>query len=208
MDSSASGAVFKGFDILNTTTGRIMCAADFSRASVDCFDSRYLPITLPGAFVDPGAMAGFAPFNVSVINGSFYVAYAKQDAAKHDDVPGAGLGYIDVFDRTGTFVQRLVTGGTLNAPWAMLLAPSDLPIIGGDLLVGNFGDGRINVYNPTTGAFVQQIQDTSGNPLTIDGLWGLSFGPRIPTDQHLALFFASGPLMETQGLVGRLDFAP
>jgi uncharacterized protein (TIGR03118 family) len=206
-DNSASGAVYKGLDILDTGAGRVILAANFSSGTVDVFDTSYHAITLPGgSFVDPNPIAGFAPFNVLVAGNSVYVAYAKQDSAMHDDASGPGNGAIDVFDNTGNFVRRLLTGGALDSPWGLAIASADYPVIGGDLLVGNFGDGRISAID-TSGVLQTQLEDEQGNPLTIPGLWALRFGDDQAAESHLQIFFSAGPEGELGGVLGRLDVA-
>jgi uncharacterized protein (TIGR03118 family) len=209
-DHSASGAVYKGFDILDTGAGRVICAANFSKGTVDVFDATYHATTLPGGnFTDPSPMAGFAPFNVLVDGTTVYVAYAKQDDQMHDDMSGPGNGAINVFDNTGKFVRRLITGGVLNSPWAMALAPADYPTIGGSLLVGNFGDGRISAIDIATGSLRLQLDDkATGAPLGIPGLWALRFGHDQTGESHQQIFFTAGPVMESHGVLGRLDLAP
>src|SRR5207249_3865599 len=112
----------------------------------------------------------------AAINGNLYVSYAKQDADQHDDVAGPGNGFIDVYTTDGVLVQRLVSNGALNSPWGMVVAPATFGDFSGDLLVGNFGDGRINAYNATTGAFAGTLSSSKNHPVVVDGLWGLSFG--------------------------------
>src|SRR5262249_44369889 len=127
-------------------------------------------------FNDPTLPAGFAPFGIRNIGGNLYVTYAKQDTDKHDDVAGPGNGFIDVFDTNGNLVRRLVSGGVLNSPWGLALAPTNFGVFSNDLIVGNFGDGLINAFDPTTGASLGQVIDVHANAVHIDGLWGLSFG--------------------------------
>jgi uncharacterized protein (TIGR03118 family) len=136
-----------------------------------------------------------------------YVSYAKQDADAEDDVAGAGSGLINVFDLNGTFVKHLVTtGGALNAPWGMALAPADFGTMSNMLLVGNFGDGKINGYDPATGTYMGAITDAHGAPFVSDGLWGIAFGNDAPLNQpHNTLFFAAGPNGEQGGVYGRVD---
>ena len=135
-----------------------------------------------------------------------YVTYAKQDADAHDNVNGAGLGLVDVFDTQGTLKTHLIaTGGALNAPWGMALAPATFGTLSGTLLIGNFGDGRINAYDPSTGAFVAALSDATGTALAIPGLWGIAFGNGALNQPTNTLFFASGPNDEADGLYGRID---
>jgi uncharacterized protein (TIGR03118 family) len=151
--------------------------------------------------------AGYAPFDVQNLGGVLYVTYAVQDGAKHDDVAGAGNGIVDAYDLQGNLLQRLVTHGKLNSPWGLALAPAGFGDVGGDLLVGNFGDGTINAYT-TSGAFVQTLQDSHGNPLVIDGLWGLRFGVGGSAATAETLFFTAGPDGESHGLFGELVQTP
>jgi uncharacterized protein (TIGR03118 family) len=137
-----------------------------------------------------------------------YVTYAVQDTAKHDDVAGAGNGIVDAFDLQGNFLRRVVTKGQLNSPWGLALAPAGFGDVGGDLLVGNFGDGTINAYNPISGVFIQTLQDPSGIPLSIDGLWGLRFGNGGTFGSPNTLFFTAGPNGESHGLFGELTQSP
>jgi uncharacterized protein (TIGR03118 family) len=205
-DRSASGAVYTGLDILDTAAGRVVSAANFSNGTVDVFNTSYQAVSLPGSFIDPNPIAGFAPFNVLVAADSVYVAYAKQDAAMLGDVSGPGNGAINVFDDAGNFVRRLITGGALNAPWGLAIAPADYPVIGGDLLVGNFGDGRVNAIDTLSGA-MQALEDAQGDPLSIPGLWALRFGDDQADESHLQIFFSAGPEGQLGGVLGRLDVA-
>lgn len=204
-DNSADGAVYKGIDLLDTRSGAIL-VANFSNGTVDVFDASYQPLTLPGGFVDPDPLPGFAPFNVLVDGVSVYVAYAKQDALLHDDVSGPGNGVIDVFDTSGTFVRRLMTGGMLDSPWGLAIVPSDYPVIGGDLLVGNVGDGRITAIDPMSGSAAAQLEDEQGNPISIPGLWSLRFGEDQTDESHVQIFFTAGA-GGLSGVLGRLDIA-
>ncbi len=164
---------------------------------------------LAGTFTDPNLPSGYAPFGIQNIGGKLYVTYAVQDAAKHDDVAGAGNGIVDVFDTNGNFLQRLVSNGSsspLNSPWGLALAPSNFGQFSGDLLVGNFGDGTINVFDPTTGAFLGTLDDPNGNPIVIEGLWGLLFGNGGNGGATDQLFFSAGipgpDHIEDHGLFG------
>ena len=141
-----------------------------------------------GAFVDPTIQAGFAPFGIRNINGEIFVTYAKQDKHREDDVRGPGNGYINVFDTNGNFLRRLVSNGNLNSPWGLAL-------VEGTLWVGNFGDGQINNYDPTTGAFIETLMKADGTPLAFDGLWDL-----LPLNDQV--FFTAGLADEEHGLFG------
>jgi uncharacterized protein (TIGR03118 family) len=204
VDSSPSGAVYKGLAI----AGNRLYAANFNAGRIDVFDNSFSPITVPGGFIDPNIPAGFAPFNIQNIGGTLYVTYAQQDAAKHDDVAGAGNGFVDAFNADGVLQMRVATNGNLNSPWGLALAPAGFGDFSNDLLVGNFGDGRINAFDPSTDAFLGQLTDGSGNPITIEGLWGLRFGNGGNGGDPNALFFTAGipgdGSIEDHGLFGRL----
>jgi uncharacterized protein (TIGR03118 family) len=172
------------------------------------FDSSFKPVTLAaGAFTDPAIPVGFAPFNVQAINGNIYVAYAKQDANREDEVAGAGLGYVDVFTPEGTLISRVASQGALNAPWGIALAPAGFGKFGNDLLIGNFGDGTINAYDPVSGNFVGTLSGSDQQPIKISGLWGIAFGNGFVSQPVNTLFFAAGPDDEKHGLYGRIDAA-
>ncbi len=200
-------AVFKGLAIGTSGGANYLYATDFHNGVIDVFDGTFTNVTgttFAGKFNDPGIPAGFAPFGIQNIGGSLYVTYAKQDAAKHDDEAGPGNGFVDVFNTDGTFVKRLASGGTLNSPWGLAQAPSNFGIFSNDLLVGNFGDGRINAFDPATGNFLGQVEDNTGG--AISGLWALQFGKggagtAGPTN---TLFFTAGLNHEADGLFGNL----
>jgi uncharacterized protein (TIGR03118 family) len=204
--SVKTGAVYKGLALSAGGNGSLLYAADFHNNRIDVFDSSFKPVTLAtGAFTDPELPAGFAPFNVQEINGDIYVAYAKQDAAKRDEVAGAGLGFIDVFDPNGRLLRRVVSQDKLNAPWGIALAPAGFGKFSNRLLVGNFGDGTIHAYDLESGAFVGTLKSPDGNPIVIPGLWGLRFGNGFLNQPVNTLFFTAGPGEEEHGLYGRID---
>jgi uncharacterized protein (TIGR03118 family) len=179
--------------------------ADFHRGLVLVLDNAFHPTTFgDGAFVDDKIPAGFAPFNVQNIGGRLYVTYAMQDADKHDEVDGAGLGYVDVFSTDGHLLQRLQHTDFLNAPWGIALAPSDFGVFSHDLLVGQFGSGNILVFDPVTGGFRGRMIGTNSQPIAIDGLWGIGFGNDSSAGNATTLFFAAGPEHESHGLFGTL----
>src|SRR5262249_44355548 len=144
-------------------------------------------------FTDPNLPKGFAPFGIALINGKLYVSYAKQGPGAEDDVAGKGNGFIDMFETNGHFDGRLVSRGDLHSPWGMVLAPSTFGDFGGALLVGNFGDGRIHAFNPTTGKELGTLSEAPGRPLVIDGLWGLAFGNGKTAGDANTLYYAAGP---------------
>jgi len=201
-------AIYKGAAYANVAGSSYLYAADFHNATINVFKGSAAAPALAGAFLDPTLPQGFAPFNVQSLGGSLYVAYAKQDPNSPDEVAGAGLGYVDQFDTQGRFVARVAGGGTLNAPWGLALAPDSFGAWGGALLVGNFGDGRISAYDAHTHSFLGQLSTATGQPLSIDGLWGLSVGNGGGAGSSHALYFSAGPGDELHGLFGVLQAVP
>jgi len=207
IDNSKNGAVYKGLAIGTPTGGTPrLYVPNFNTGAIEVYDQAWN--TLPIGFIDPAIPAGFAPFNVQNLGGKLYVTYAKQNAAKNEDVAGAGNGYVSVFDLNGNLLTHLISGGTLNSPWGVAIAPANFGDYGGDLLVGNFGDGTINVFNPTTGAFIAQLQNTSGSVIHISGLWALQVGNGGSGGYPDAVYFTAGPGGEAHGLLGLLQAAP
>ena len=206
MDNSASGAVYKGLALGSNANGNFLFATNFHAGTIDVFDSSFNPVTLaPGAFTDPHLAAGYAPFGIRNINGDLYVTYAKQNAEKHDDVAGMGHGFVDIYDTSGNLLQRLITRGQLNSPWGLTLAPASFGEFANDLLVGNFGNGRINAYDPTTGEFLGRLGSSPNNPISINGLWSLSFGNDGAAGPSSTLFFTAGLNDEADGLFGSIQ---
>ena len=219
VNNSASGAIYKGLAIATgTATGDFLYATNFHAGTVDVFNSTFAQVnsTLPpGAFTDPDLPPGYAPFGIQNLNGVIYVTYALQDALKHDDVPGKGHGFVNAFDTAGKLLRRVASQENLNSPWGLVLAPPDFGFFSGDLLVGNFGDGKINAFDPgaqrDNGEYQQRgrLHSVDGRPLVIDGLWGLAFGSGSPASgPRNTLFFTAGPSDEQHGLFGSLVEAP
>ena len=204
--TGSGGAVYKGLALATTGQGTYLYAANFHNNSIDVFPSNGAP-ALAGKFADPNLPAGYAPFNVQNLGGQLYVTYAKQDAAGQDDVAGAGNGFVSVFDVNGNFVKRLASNGSLNAPWGLALAPSGFGAVGGDLLVGNFGDGQINAFS-SDGTFVGTLAGSNGNPLVNDGLWALQFGNGGNGGNTNSLYITVGLNNEADGLFARVDAVP
>lgn len=203
--TASTGAVYKGLALGADSGGHpLLYAANFRAGTVDVFDASFHP-TLAGSFADPSIPSGFAPFDVQALGPTVYVTYAKQNAVKHDDVSGPGNGYVDAFDMTGHLLRRVASQGPLNSPWGLALAPSSFGRFGSDLLVGNFGDGLINAYNPSTGAFLGELHDPRDRPIAIDGLWGLAFGNGGSAGPADTLFFTAGIEGEQHGLFGSLQ---
>jgi uncharacterized protein (TIGR03118 family) len=209
IDSSASGAVYKGIAIAEHRGALRLYAANFNAGTVDVFDASYAPIATRG-FVDRDLPSGYAPFNVFADGDVILVAYALQDDAKHDDVKGAGHGFLDAFDTDGDRRARLVSGGALDSPWGMAMV-GRFGHLHHRLLVGNFGDGHINVYEVERswrGVHVEHegvLGDASGAPLVIDGLWGLVVPPEAGGFHATQLVLSAGPAGESHGRFGTLD---
>lgn len=209
--NTKGASVFKGLamaTINDPKTGagtNFLYAADFRKGRIQVYDRSFKPISLgERAFRDDRVRHGFAPFNIQNIGGNLYVAYAKQDSQKHDEVAGAGLGYVDVFTPWGHLINRLEHGWWLNAPWGMAQAPSDFGAYSHDVLVGQFGSGNINVFDPVTGEFKGMLNDSNNKPIAIDGLWGIAFGSGGTSGPANSLFFAAGPDEESHGLFGAI----
>jgi uncharacterized protein (TIGR03118 family) len=202
-DLSSQGSVFKGLATGSVGSANYLYAADFTDDAVRVFNSSFGSATLSGSFTDPNLPSGYAPFGIQNLGGKLYVTFAKQGGGT-DELHGAGLGYVDVFDTNGNLLSRVASGGTLNAPWGLAIAPSGFGSFSNDLLVGNFGDGRINAYNPATFAFLGQLTDAEGNPITIDGLWALGVGNGASGGNPNGLYFTAGLNDENDGLFGVL----
>ena len=199
-------AIYKGLAIATTSAGTFLYGADFHRGRIDVFDQGFDRVHLPGRFQDRKLPRGYAPFNVQELGGRLYVAYAKQDADREDEVAGPGRGFVDVYSTSGHLLHRLIRRGQLNAPWGLVLAPAGFGRFSGDLLVGNFGDGRINAYDPRTGAFRGRLRHEDGSPIEIEGLWALRFGNGV-TGDPTTLLFTAGIDDEAHGLFGAIQAA-
>ncbi len=211
VDNSGAGAVYKGLALATTDAGPRLYAANFSLGTIDVFDANLAPVTAAGGFADPGIPAGFAPFNIQKIGRKLYVTYAMQDGARHNDVAGAGNGFINVFDFDGNLLGRLISQGGLNSPWGLALAPSYFGAFSNALLVGNFGDGTINAYDSCNGQYLGTLADPNGNAVSIPGLWGLAFGNGRNGGDANTLYFTAGipgtGAIQDHGLFGSLQVA-
>lgn len=205
------GANYKGLAIGSSGGNAYLYAADFHNAKVDVYNSTFDLQAWAGAFVDPGIPDGFAPFGIQNLNGMIFVTYAKQDADAADEVAGEGLGYVSAFGTDGAFLGRVASGDALNAPWGLAWAPaSGFGRFSGNLLVGNFGDGRINAYAWTGSGWEGRghLKTANHHPLVIDGLWGIGFGNGSGSGLTTTLYFAAGPDDEAHGLFGSVTFNP
>jgi uncharacterized protein (TIGR03118 family) len=204
--ASVPDAIYKGLAIATTSAGTFLYGADFHHARIDVFDQGFDRVRLPGRFQDHKLPRGYAPFNVQELGGRLYVAYAKQDADREDEVAGPGRGFVDVYSTSGHLLRRLIRRGQLDAPWGLVLAPAGFGRFSGDLLVGNFGDGRINAYDRRTGAFRGRLRHEDGSPIQIEGLWALRFGNGV-TGDPTTLLFTAGIEDEAHGLFGAIQAA-
>jgi len=203
LKATVAGAVYKGLANLTTESGTFLYAANFSAGRIDVFNSNWDQVPSSG-FRDRHLPSGYAPFNIQALGGKLYVAYAKQDHERVDEVAGPGRGFVDVFDSSGRLLNRLIRRDQLNAPWGLVIAPDGFGEFSGDLLVGNFGDGRIHAFDARSGDFRGELRDQQGRGIVIDGLWALRFGNGVfgdPTD----LVFSAGIDDEAHGLLGTIE---
>jgi uncharacterized protein (TIGR03118 family) len=205
VDRAGQHAIYTGLATLNDR----LYVTDFHNRRVDVFDSAFAPVSAP--FKDPRLPKGYAPFGIQALGGQIFVTYARQDKARKHDVPGAGSGYVDEFTPEGQLLARVAQGGRKNAPpnapWGLALAPSTYGVFGGDLLIGNFGNGRISAYQDRGGrhwVYKGQLRNGDGTLLTIDGLWGLGFGNGSAAGATNSLYYAAGPVGESHGAFGSI----
>jgi uncharacterized protein (TIGR03118 family) len=199
------GAVYKGLTIADTQEGPMLYAANFRHGTVDVFDQNFNQVN---SFTDPNVPSGFAPFNVQVLDNKLFVTFAQQNDVKHDDVAGPGNGFVDEFSLSGQLLDRVASGGPLNSPWGMALAPDNFGKFAGDLLVGNFGDGTIDAFDPKNFQFEGQLLGSDGKPIVIQDLWSLTPGNAGAAGNPNTLFFTAGLQDEQNGLFGSLTPNP
>jgi len=212
--NNSAKAVYKGCVLGGTASTSLLYAANFQSGNVDVFDQTFKPVTTTGGFTNAKIPTGFAPFNIALLNGKLYVTYAKQDSAKMDDVAGPGNGYVATFDLNGNLLTNLIAQGPLNSPWGLTIAPSTFGQFAGALLVGNFGDGTINAFDPAAGTSIGNLSDVEGAPLSIPGLWTLAFGNGGKAGDAATLYFTAGipgpygEQPESHGLMGSIQPPP
>lgn len=204
--SSDPSSSYLGLAFATTATGSYLYAANFGAGRIDVVNNAGSP-PLTGSFTDPGLPAGYAPFNIQKLGNVLYVTYALR-GSDGDEVVGVGNGFVNKFDLNGNLIGRVASNGLLNAPWGVAIAPTGFGNLGGSLLVGNFGDGTIHAYDPTSGDFIGTLRDSFGGTLSIDGLWALTFGNGGNGGLADRLYFTAGPEGETHGLVGSLSPVP
>ncbi len=211
VDKSASGAVYKGIAQVSSTAGTALMVTNFHSGMVEIYDSKY---KLTGQFRDTGTAtvpaipANYSPYNVAALNGHIYVTYAKADKLKHDNVGGAGFGYVDEVTAAGALVRRIASNGKLNGPWGLAIAPATFGHLAGSLLVGNFSSGKISAYRLRDGLFLSELHAATGGSVRIDGLWALSPGNGGLAGDPNKIYFTAGPVGETHGVFGNLTFTP
>jgi uncharacterized protein (TIGR03118 family) len=209
VNNSATGAVYKGLAFGTNVHGNFLFATNIFAGTVDVFDKNFAPATLDGNFTDPDIPAGFAPFGIANIDNNLYVTYAKQNAQKNDVVPGAGLGFVDVYTTDGILIKRFASRGTLNAPWGVARATQNFGEFSGDILIGNFGSqgeaaGWINAFSgEDDNTFLGPLRNAQGKPISINGLWSIVFGTFLNSDAD-TLYFTAGPNNQTNGLFGKI----
>jgi uncharacterized protein (TIGR03118 family) len=208
--SAAAGAVYKGLAIATDASGStFLYVTNFRAATIEVYDVNFKPVTnLPaGAFVDPHLPNGYAPFNIVHIGNNLFVTYAKQDAAKHDDVALPAHGLVDIFDLSGKMLSRFTQHAHLNSPWGVVQVPASFGDLAGAILIGNFGDGRIHAFDPDSGKELGSVTNSIGQEIVIDGLWSLTVGTGSASggDKN-TIYFTAGPNGETAGLFGSLSF--
>ena len=202
----SGSAVFKGATLGQISGANVLYVANFRGGTVNVFDASFNPVSLPaGAFWDRHLPKGYAPFNVQNINGMIFVAFAKQDDLKHDEIAGPGRGFVDAFDASGVLLMRLQSGHWMNAPWGVALAPADFGRLSNRLLVGNFGSGKIASFDASTGHFRGMLREAHHLPLKIDGLWALSYGNDAGAGPANTLYFTTGIDDEAHGLFGTIS---
>lgn len=204
--NGADHAVYKGLAIGTVNGAAYLYATDLHNNKVDVFDTDFAkPAAMQGKFLDPSIPTGFVPFGIAALNGQLYVTFAKQDTEKHDEITGAGFGYVDIFDFSGNLVNQFASGGVLNAPWGMAIAPAGFGSLEGDVLIGNFGDGMINIFTPNGTALatsVGQLLGSNGSPMAFPGLWSLVFGNGDSDKPFTTLFYTAGFADQTDGVFG------
>lgn len=202
------GGIYKGAALAVIGGNSYLYGADFGRGSIDVFKGNAGAANLAGSFTDPTLPAGYVPFNVQNLDGSLFVTYARREGNDTDETAGAGFGFVDRYDLQGNLLARVASGGVLDAPWGLAIAPSSFGALAGDLLVGNFGDGHISAYDLATDSFMGQLTTGNGQALAIDGLWGLGVGNGGGAGSTQSLYFTAGPGDESHGLFGVMQAVP
>jgi uncharacterized protein (TIGR03118 family) len=206
VDRSKQHDSYKGLAIATVDGADFLYAADFHHGRVVVFDSEFERQSWHGAFRDRHLPHGYAPFGIQALNDMIFVTYAKQDKERGDEIAGRGRGFVDAFSLKGKFLGRVASRGALDAPWGVAWAPAGFGRFSGDLLVGNFGDGRINAYRLIHGhwQFGGTVRSADHKAIEVDGLWGIGFGNDVGAGPSTTLFFAAGPNDEEGGSFGTI----
>jgi uncharacterized protein (TIGR03118 family) len=218
VDNSSSNAVYTGLAVATPAGGaassQLLYAANFYSGKIEVYDTTFKPVTVTGGFIDATLPAGYAPFNIwpLTVGGttSLYVAYTLQDATKKNYVStvGPGVGYVNAFDLSGNLLRHVASKGVLNAPWGLAIAPANFGKFSGMLLVGNFGDGTINAFDPVAGTSLGPLQDQSGNSIVLPGLWAIIAGNGGSGGDPSAIYYTAATLSQTHGVLGSIQAAP
>jgi uncharacterized protein (TIGR03118 family) len=204
IDNSTAGAVYKGLAIANDGNGDRLYVTNFSKGNVEVYDTGFHPLSETGSFNDPNIPANYSPFGIFTIHGNLWVTYAIPDKARTDEMNGKGHGFVDIFSPSGTLLTHFAGGGQLDSPWGVALAPANFGPLSNLFLIGNFGDGKINAYDPT-GKFVSTLEGKNGRPIVNPGLWALNFGDGTTTRPVTELLFTAGGTRQNSGTFGRID---
>jgi uncharacterized protein (TIGR03118 family) len=204
VNDSASNAKFFGLAQESVHGTQYLYTADLHNDKIDVFNSSFGVVKFKNGFSDSKIPTGYAPWNVQAIGDEVVVTYAKQNSGGTFATTGKGFGYVDIFSPKGVLMDRLASNGNLNAPWGVAQAPAAFGSLAGDLLVGNFGDGRVLAYNPTTNKYAGALVNTHDESIKLPGLWGLTFGDDAATAD--TLFFTQGPT-KTTGVFGTLTLS-
>lgn len=198
--ATATGAVYTGLALDNVGSSNYLYAANIAGNSIDVYNASFAKVSLAGSFKDPNLASGYSAYNVQTINGLLYVEYYNPN------LPGAGNGVVSIFDANGNFVKEVASGGQLNIPWGVVIAPAGFGAFANDLLVGNFGNGEINAYDPSTGVWLGTLEDSTGKPIVNSGLWALATRTGTGFDTN-GVYFDAGINRQADGLFGVLDVA-
>ncbi len=231
---TTDGSSYKGLTSAFIDGRRYLYAANFTKGRVDVYDNAFQPVKLSkehfdedssdheghsseNSFVDESLPPSYVPFNVQAIGNDIVVTYALHEEGARFETDGPGLGFVDIYSSTGRLLRRLEHGDWLNAPWGVALAPVDFGRFSHDMLIGQFAGGGetqssgfIAAYDLATGKFDGLLQDASGKPLAINGVWALSPGNVSPNNSDAAaapaaeMYFTAGPNHGSGGLLGYL----
>lgn len=196
----------------NKVADNRLYVADFANGNIMTFDNQWNDISASTPFARPADLSEvWMPFNVQQLSdGRIYVAWVENSLEidePTEEVSGPGIGRVVAYDRDGNLLQDYTEHSLLNAPWGMVIAPEGFGAFSGSLLVANFGDGTIAAYDRASGASLGYLRDANGNVISIDGIWGLTFGNGVHLGEATSLYFTAGPDEERDGIFGKLTVA-